>query len=177
MATGDVEDFLLEVGNDPTEDLADFTKAVSGAGYASLTGLGQTTAPGGLTQDGDFTIEDKTGLGFDYNGPGGVTLSVQQPAGYPPGPGGVTIVDSIGGGILIEEQGAGQLSIDGYGTGGISMLTRGAEINVSSGGGNLQVGNSGDLIGFYGATPLAQQAAPTTLAEVITILTNLGLCQ
>jgi hypothetical protein len=31
-------------------------------------------------------------------------------------------------------------------------------------------------LGFYGALPVPQAAAPTTLANVITILTNLGLC-
>jgi hypothetical protein len=31
-------------------------------------------------------------------------------------------------------------------------------------------------LGFYGATPVVQAAHPTTLADVITLLTNLGIC-
>lgn len=42
--------------------------------------------------------------------------------------------------------------------------------------GNVNLGNdAGDLIGFYGATAVAQQAAPVTLADVITVLQTLGL--
>lgn len=32
-----------------------------------------------------------------------------------------------------------------------------------------------DLVGFHGATPIAQQATPVTLGDVITVLQNLGL--
>lgn len=42
----------------------------------------------------------------------------------------------------------------------------------------VSVGSDGTqaLVGFYGATPVAKAAAPTTLSDVITILRNLGLC-
>jgi autotransporter adhesin len=38
------------------------------------------------------------------------------------------------------------------------------------------VGKSGAKVGFYETTPVVKAAAPTTLADVITILTNVGLC-
>jgi hypothetical protein len=42
--------------------------------------------------------------------------------------------------------------------------------------GNAAIGNAGaDTLGFYGATPVAQQAAPVTLGDVIAALQALGL--
>jgi len=37
-------------------------------------------------------------------------------------------------------------------------------------------GSTSQKVGFYGATPITQQGTPTTLADVIAILRNLGLC-
>ena len=37
-----------------------------GGGYASLTGPGQTTTPGDLTQQGGFTIDDPVGHGITF---------------------------------------------------------------------------------------------------------------
>ncbi len=54
-------------------------------------------------------------------------------------------------------------------------LTLGVDLAVVSGG--LQIGTTtGAKVGFHGAAPVAQAAHPTTLADVITILTNKGFC-
>lgn len=42
--------------------------------------------------------------------------------------------------------------------------------------GDVQIGDASSLYGFYGVTPVAQAGTPTTLSDVITILTNLGFC-
>lgn len=42
--------------------------------------------------------------------------------------------------------------------------------------GGVTLGAAGQEVGFYGTTPVSQAAHPTTLADVITLLTNLGLC-
>lgn len=39
----------------------------------------------------------------------------------------------------------------------------------------LILGNSSDLVGFFGATPAAQQAEPTTMNEVVALLQTYGL--
>lgn len=42
--------------------------------------------------------------------------------------------------------------------------------------GSNSVSIDGPKIGFYAAAPVAQAAHPVTLGDVITLLTNLGLC-
>lgn len=41
---------------------------------------------------------------------------------------------------------------------------------------DVGVAGVGDFLGFYGVAPVTRAAHPTTLAQVITLLTNLGLC-
>jgi len=60
-----------------------------------------------------------------------------------------------------------------YGSG--NPLGQYYDISMSSIG--IQIGyNNVSKIGFYGAAPVAQAAAPTSLANLVSILTNLGLC-
>lgn len=50
-------------------------------------------------------------------------------------------------------------------------------IGTTTGATFLQVGNSSSRLGFHGATPVAQQAGAgiTTVAQLVTVLQNLGL--
>ncbi len=61
------------------------------------------------------------------------------------------------------------LVVSGTSNGGIQIGTDGA-------GSGVQIGNTGDLVGFYGVGAVVRASHPTTLSQVITILTNLGLC-
>lgn len=72
--------------------------------------------------------------------------------------------------VSVTQTGTGAILVTGNATGGIdiSCATDGA----------IAVGVSTNLLGFFGATPIAQPsaAAVTTVAEVLTLLESLGLC-
>jgi len=107
---------------------------ISGSsGYASLTGAGQTTTPGALDQQGDFTIDGQ--------------LTVYTP--------GFVDIEGDTEVILRNSGGIGQVAV---------VLTPDTlELTTTK-------------LGMYGVTPVVQAATPSTLAEVITILQNLGVC-
>lgn len=57
-----------------------------------------------------------------------------------------------------------------------ALVLDGDEIIITAANG-MNYGNAPtDLIGFYGAAPVAQQPQPVTLADVINLLVTLGLC-
>lgn len=238
-------------------------------GYASLTGPGQTTTPGNLTQMGGLHIIDAGAAGFTVSesgtaginltntGAGGVTIndtsstgitlfefgstgSVNIKASATSGSGGNISLNTIGGGsvggeislvstgfngvVIVAENGqlhlnqqstgsaitidnvAGNTSgigIQDNGTGGININCASHGINISCSGstgfigiqgpsvdiladvttanvrglGGTIIGSSvgGSTLGFYGITGVTQQAHCVTLADVITVLANLGL--
>lgn len=78
----------------------------------------------------------------------------------------------IGTGDTTAAHDSGDISIDvgtpGAGAGDISIGTSQAE--------NIRIGNSTKKIGFFSSTPVAKAPHPATLADVITILQNLGFC-
>ena len=183
-------------------------------GYASLTGPGETTTPGDLTQLGGFTVTDIAAHGFTFStalgqiflntfsGGIGALLNIDGDfvdfdlAG--PGAEWVTVIDDTDPtndiAVFIQNLGYGAIWITSvFGSGAIGApividagsfpnpagpnppgAKQGLVLNPSNG--NVVVGGTGSDLGFYGATPVPQAAAPTTLAQVITILTNLGLC-
>ncbi len=76
-------------------------------------------------------------------------------------------------GIILQAAGDGPISIRtstffGHGNGGIDIDDPG------TGGVNVQKTSTGKL-GFFGVTPVVQQAAPTTVGDIATALHNLGL--
>jgi hypothetical protein len=173
-------------------------------GYASLTGPGQTTTPGKLTQAGDFEV--------DSAGTTGVLLNNT-------GSGGISLVDDSNAGIAIVEHGAGIAEMQATGTGGVQLfIPIGASgqmviFNTGSGGtlieddvsgmiirqkgsGDLEIDNVGtgrvllngpnaagvvinsaptNFLSFFGVTAVQQQATPVTLADVIALLQAYGL--
>lgn len=102
----------------PTTDLH-VTPGAGSGGYASLTGPGQATSPGNLTQAGGFTINANTTMGILLTASGGMgggavnvmQLTVGTPVFASPNdsltlqvtaPGGMSLQDRGGGGILIN---------------------------------------------------------------------------
>lgn len=131
-------------------------------------------------------------VGFPYN-PGassGIVFDVENV-------GGTLGVDATGGNIDFSAD-AGSVTAEGSagarigredgtafvaaGTGGPGVTIRGGNAGVtidagaaSPGPGPIEVAAVTDSLGFYGATPVGQPAAPTTLANVIAALKALGL--
>lgn len=121
-----------------------------GGGYASLTGPGQTTTPGDLTQAGGLTVntDSTTSMGIQLNdtsshgaylnsyGSGGAGIFDHGGIGInidvggvgnitiTPG-GGMTINDSTAHGTTVRESGSGSLLITSSGSGGINIYNNG----------------------------------------------------
>ena len=130
-----------------------------GTGYASLTGPGQTVTPGDLTQEGGLTVQCTFGsAGFQVYGDDGGTLGV-DPGGSP----GV----GIGSPALISliNSGHGAIAL-GAGLGGMTLTAAGAGIIICG---------ATEQLSFFNVPVVSQQPAPSTLADVITGLQNLGL--
>jgi hypothetical protein len=116
--------------------------------YASLTGAGEASSPGDLAQVGGFSVTEAgtTGIALTDSNTGGINI---------------TETDAGAGFINIETSNASNSSGIGIGDAG-------------TGGVNVQYNGAG-LLGFFGVSPVAQPAVPTTLAQVITALQALGL--
>lgn len=146
------------------------TPAPAGA-YASLTGPGETATPGDLTQLGGFFVFDTVPDGIFLFSTGGSGGQVQIAAANAAFSDFNTFVVTSS---LIEAQ-----TTQGSSTMNMQM---GAGLWAAGTGGAANgivvedLGGGTPGVGFYGHSGVAQQAAPTTLADVITILTNLGLC-
>ena len=148
-------------------------KPPSGGGgtfYASLTGAGETTTPGALTQLGDFTVTT--------SGPNGVTFNTT-------------------GGVNINDNGTVGFQVNTNGVGGIYLFANSSAVDISA---NTSVSISANTtfvtsadtmviqtftstqiqspkLGFFTTTPVAQPGPATgwTVAQVISGLQALGL--
>lgn len=86
-----------------------------GGGYASLTGPGETTSPGALTQIGDFIVLSTTETsGLEVTDAGGVQL-------IDDGTVGIGISELSSGPISIVADGGGPILITGLGAGNITI--------------------------------------------------------
>ena len=124
--------------------------------YASLTGPGETATPGDLTQLGGFTVNDEYGDG----------ISLTQPF--------TGLVLQSGGNCYLWSDLDFTIGRNPTNTVTDETLTLVASAEIELSAAQVLVGCS--KLAFYDATTVVQAAAPTTLADVITILTNLGLC-
>jgi hypothetical protein len=112
-----------------------------GAGYASLTGAGESETPGYLVQAGGLTVNDPNGDGINVQSTNGsITLTT-------PGTNGIVSISSQAIGMLADTPSPGTAIAAGI----------------------------GELLGFFDTAPVAQPAAPVTLADVIAALQTLGL--
>lgn len=179
----------------PTVDL--HVAPATGGVYASLTGAGQTTTPGLLTQQGGFDIIDSTGHGHTVLATGtsgthgGIYLETDT---Y----GNVELVDNATAGngrihlnsqhnqILMEAHGAGGT----FGTGTITLeATDGSNpqtvqlVSNGSASRGIFIGTSTlyDRVGFFGNTPISRptvtgsRAGNAALASLMTTLATYGL--
>lgn len=139
--------------------------------YASLTGPGETATPGDLTQQGGFFVFDTVPDGIFLFSTGGSGGQVQIAAAN----GAFTDFSSlVTTSALIIAQ-----TIQGASTMTMQMGSGGWEVDVTSLPGAIKVEDAGGgtaNLGFYGHPATGQAATPTTLADVITLLQNLGLC-
>lgn len=71
---------------------------------------------------------------------------------------------------LLSQAPGSIITIEQDGGGGVIQL-QGDTVHPTA----IQVGFATDHVGFYSKTPVAQQAAPVTLSDVIAVLHNLGL--
>jgi hypothetical protein len=99
----------------PTVDLS-VPASGSGAGYASLTGPGQSTSPGLLVQAGGVIVNDNAG-GVQLNTTGGVIIHDNN---------------ASAGIEIIERTANGAVSINGNGTGSVLLGLTGDNVQVQS---------------------------------------------
>jgi hypothetical protein len=147
--SADFEDWTrgitLVTGSGPVTDFPDWTTAVQttgggGAGYASLTGPGETTTPGDLTQLGGLRVTDTGSGGFEVftDGPLQVTCNNGNP-------------------LLVENTGTGGVKVYANGAGPLTLLadTNASLIHVeANGGGGVNVVNV-ESVGSGGAVGIA----------------------
>lgn len=146
-----------------------------GGGYASLTGPGESATPGDLTQMGGFLAQFGLGHAFEVVSAGAEVFSIGSNNAIVLG----QLTDpsiTLSNLEMVLDDAAGDTITLQHGVGatitGISVRIQsavGTTINVNSSGG-------ASILGFYGVTPVPRAAHPTTLADVITILQNVGLC-
>ena len=130
---------------------------ISSGGYASLTGPGTTDPTGALSQAGDLSVDGEfISSNILDNGTTVLILGNSEPEAL--------IVQGADIQINATEQVA--ISAGSSLDCSINMLGEGANrIHVLS-----------TELSFYNQLPVPQASAPSTLADVISILTNLGLC-
>lgn len=164
----------LKTKSDPSSLLTNFQtierwSGTQSFGYASLTGPGQTTTPGALTQNGPLTVLDATsGTTIHLGGPEGFYVQSNENI-YEWSAVGFTL--STG---TPEFAAATQIQAS---PAGMHLFSGSDGIQIANGTGGIVVQTAGaGHLSFYGAPPTPQAAHPTTLADVITILQNLGLC-
>lgn len=198
--TGTIVEIISSDGSvsitDPTGPTVDLSVSGGGGGYDSLTGPGETSPTGKLTQSGELevllllTADDGIITGT------GATNTLKGTTVIENGP--ITISNTSGGNFIdITTAGStGQITISA-GSGGLDLSSQ-QDVSITAGGAghtaaiggadttsvsstangevHIQPSSTGKL-SFYGQFPaVVQAAAPTTLGQVITLLTNLGLC-
>jgi hypothetical protein len=189
-------------GSGPTVEIT--ATGSGGSYYASLTGAGETTTPGALTQDGGLTITGTSSLGLtvDISTKGGPSAGVLIQDGsavlfeaYSDSiTGNQTIIIGSPTGNHVEVVEGNSITLAGDSATDIIISDGNIQFSVTSYISSTDFGyykfadvdgnvyfqtaiSSGyePMIGFFGASPVLQPAAPTTLAQVITGLQNLGL--
>lgn len=118
----------------PKGPIVDLSAASSGGGYLSLTGPGQTSTPGDLTQLGDFTIDGQTSAGLTVNGDTNLN-------------GSLIVLDTMGN-IEITQSGTGLLKIlnnNSSGSSGIEIESTDAGIVIIGPASNIEQFTNGSI--------------------------------
>lgn len=145
---------------DPTDGTGVVTINASGGSsthYASLTGVGETTTPGALTQAGDLTVNGSTTTGLTVNGQANFNSSGTGISGF--------LVSMSLGNIRITQSGTGALTIlnnNTTGSAGITIQSTNAGVNLigpanniellTNGGISIQAGGSVPTVSISGTT-------------------------
>lgn len=118
-----------------------WAKGVGGGVYASLTGAGETTSPGELDQNGDFTAISTDGLSGIVIGLGvGIEILNENPAAT------FSMIDESSAGLSVEEIGTGPIHISADGGGGFILNCI-----------------PGDEVALYVGTDLASMPTPASV--------------
>lgn len=155
-------------GNPPSES----------SGYASLTGPGETTPEGALTQAGPFTVS--TTLAVSIAAQTGVTIFSETRR---------VVIGSQRTKVFLHSRTTTEATLTLNGTAQTAEIQGAKEVIVWSGnGGSVRIGPYGGTgtLGFFGKTPVAQPAAiatpsatpaslQTAVKALIAALTSLGL--
>jgi hypothetical protein len=151
-----------------------------GGGYASLTGTGETTTPGDLTQDGGFTVNDSAGDGITLDSTGGTITedgdqirlnSVDGTFITNTTTDGINVSDNSTTGIHIIENEADApitLTTTSGSTDTITLTTSDINLNCS-----VKLGFFGNLVAQQVVT--GSRGGNTALASLLTALANTGL--
>jgi hypothetical protein len=150
-----------------------------GGGYASLTGPGETTTPGDLTQAGGFTVNDSLGDGINFNSPlNGVNVTAGSFSSETTA--GTGLEDDSSDGIVLDETGSGGILIQSIS--GITLTNGGTGLGILlNGGPYITVGASGDTVGFYGQSGITKptitgsRGGNAALGVLLTVLQSMGL--
>ena len=144
-----------------------------------------------FTTAGEFSVVDSSGFGsaVTLEADNGGNVNVTASGGGDVAIGGVNVPVSASGSMVVDSP---LVSLNDSGAGGLeSVIVNHASqfVNVAGfnvliedtsagfGTGGIKVGTStAQRVGFYGVTPVAQATHPTTLADVIALLTNIGIC-
>lgn len=148
----------------------------TGAGYLSLTGTGQTSEDGDLTQNGGFNVTDTNGDGISLSSQGTAGISGVG-AGDAPGLSLGGSGSSTSAGVYLEgvSLADGEPAVEIVGVPN-SIGDLGIQISNASPHGGIIIGAGADALGFYNTSPVSQADHPANIDDVITLLTNLGLC-
>jgi hypothetical protein len=142
----------------------------SGGAYASLTGVGETTTPGKLTQLGDFTVSDNgvtgSGIQFTTGSTGSLPIFLSASDG---------IVNGNLATITLSGSGTGDVAIQaGHGAGAVIHVTA---AGTSPG----TIALDAPELGFFGGSPVAKQVVNgsrggnAALTSLLSALATAGL--
>ena len=144
------------------------------------TGSDPTFSAGfALTTASDIFVDSTGGNVSMFSDTGAVTIAGNATAALQGNPaelqGGSDVnIEALNNNVNITA-GSGTAAITGF---DVQILIGhtdpGFQVNTQASGTLLEIWNNG-AIGFYGAAPVTQQGHPTTLADVITVLQNVGL--
>jgi len=172
-STGGANDIALSSGKDITLGGVDITSTATG-NISSATTSGTNTMS---TTTGTNTMSTTTGqLAITTVGNGGdITMST--------GRGTMTLTTANNSIMTLNTGGTGQMNLTAGGTSTMTLTTAGGLMELKATGGDLrmsstgriQVGASGNRIGFYGASAVTQRPIPGNIAAVIQGLQDLGL--
>jgi hypothetical protein len=164
FAASDGSAATLFIGTDTTEQSSDqfFMQCDASLMFISAN-------VGGVGGLGAFEIQNQDTGGIQINDSGGGGIFVTSTTDD-------VQINATEGEVLIQGGGGSSINVGDIGS-GIIIIQSGnfMQINALGSSVNIQT-TSTDTVAFFGAAGAAQAAAPTTLAEVITILTNLGFC-